>query len=484
MRTKQREWLFVAACLLLGFLANVSFLYGKIGISYLIFIAVFYTVLFVRFGFTFEHRRIGLLLMAGIWLLAGSFLFFDSTIFYVLNLLVIPAVVFFHIVLITSPAKLNWGKLSFIRLVTGKLADALLYLTNYLRYIGRIVARSRRRVKNRTLRQILIGILLAVPILVIVVPLLMAADAVFQEQIENLFVFRIDVNFVEIGFRLAFTVIAALFFFCIFQVIGKKTKREIEICETPNKRNWPGIVAATILLILNVVYMLFIAVQFQYFFHEGLLDGFTYADYARRGFFELILVTLINWTILLVFMKRVKEEGDKQKRILQTLYSALIVASGILLISAWQRLTLYETAYGFTIDRLLAHYFMAFLLVIFAYTLIRVWLENLPILHFYLICAFLFYAMLNAVNLEETIVENNMERYKVTGKIDIHYFYTLGAEGVKGLVQLYEQEPEIPELKSLLIDKKIELENGEYESWQAFNFARNEAKELLEELEL
>lgn len=484
MRTKQREWLFLLTCLILGFLANISFLYGKIGISYIIFIAAFYTVLFVRFEFTFEHRRIGLLLMAGIWLLAGSFLFFDSTIFYGLNQLVIPAVVFFHIVLITSPAKLNWGKLSFIRLVTGKLADALRYLTNYLHYIGRTIVRSRRRVKNRTLRQILLGILLAVPILVIVVPLLMAADAVFQQAMENLFFFRIDMNFVEIGFRLAFTVIAAIFFFSIFQVIGKKTKREVEIRETPNKKNLPGIVATTILIILNAVYVLFIAVQFPYFFHEGLLDGFTYADYARRGFLELILVTLINWTILLVFLKRVKEESGKQKRILQILYSALIVASGILLVSAWQRLTLYEAAYGFTIDRLLAHFFMAFLFVIFAYTLIRVWLENLPILHFYLICSFLFYVMLNAVNLEETIVENNMERYAVTGKVDIHYFNTLGAEGVKGLVQLYEQDPEIPELKGLLETKKIELENEEDETWQAFNFARDEVKELLEELEL
>ncbi|MCG5104907.1 DUF4153 domain-containing protein [Oceanobacillus alkalisoli] len=484
MRTKQREWLFLLTCLFLGFLANISFLYGEIEVSYIIFIAFFYTVLFVRFKFSFEHRRIGLLLMAGIWLLAGSFLLFDSTIFYPLNLLVIPAVVFFHIVLITSPAKLNWGKLSFIRLVTGKLADALRYLTNYLRYIGRIMARSRRRVKNRTLRQILLGILLTIPILIIIVPLLMSADAVFQEQIENLFIFRINVNLVEVGFRLAFTVVAAIFFFCIFQVIGKKTKREIEIPETPNKKTLPGIVAATILMLLNTLYVLFIALQFQYFFHEGLLDGFTYADYARRGFFELILVTLINWTILLVFMKRVRPEDDKQKRLLQILYSIMIFASGILLVSAWQRLTLYEAAYGFTMDRLLAHYFMAFLLVIFAYTLIRVWLENLPILHFYLICAFLFYCLLNAVNLEETIVENNLERYEVTGKIDIHYFSNLGAEGIKGLVQLYEKDPEIPGLKGLLIDKKVQLENGEGESWQAFNFARDEAKELLEELGL
>src|SRR5690625_1173436 len=99
----RNEWLFLLACLGLGVLAEVSFLHGRIGVSYLVFIAGFYTVLFLRFQLRFNHRRIGLLFTAAIWVLSGSYLLYDNEFFYFLNLFVIPILMFAHIVLITSP---------------------------------------------------------------------------------------------------------------------------------------------------------------------------------------------------------------------------------------------------------------------------------------------------------------------------------------------------------------------------------------------
>src|SRR5690625_5470657 len=86
---------------------------------------------------------------------------------------------------------------------------------------------------------------------------------------------------------------------------------------------------------------------------------------------------------------------------LKCLYTVLIVMSGIILFSAYIRLTMYEEAYGFTLSRVLAHVFMIYLIVIFVYTLIRVWLEKLPLLHFYIIVGIIFYTGLNAINLEQ-----------------------------------------------------------------------------------
>lgn len=482
--TKQKDWIFLLACLGLGILAELSFFHGRIGISYIIFIAAFYVVLFLRFRFSFEHRRIGLLLMVGIWILAGGYLFFDSTIFSVLNVLFIPAVVFFQIVLITSPGKLNWSKLSFVKLVTAKLLDAFSYIVHYLSVISRKLLRRRKREGNSVLRQVFFGIVIAIPLLFIIIRLLMSADDMFRDLMLKVFFLRFEFSVIDIGFRTGIVLVAALFFFCVFQVLGRQTKRELEIKEAPGRKNMAGVMAATILTLLNIVYLLFIAVQFSYFFNDGLLEGYTYADYARKGFFELLVVTLINWTILLSFIKRVKSEKKGIKIFVKCLYSVLIIESGILLLSAYQRLSLYEEMYGYTIDRLLAHSFMLFLIIIFAYTLIRVWLENLSLLHFYLISGFLFYTILNVINLEEIIVENNMERYEETGKIDIYYLNYLGAEGVKGLITLYEQDPDYPELRQLLYENKSYLQDFDDTSWQSFNFPRKEAREMLEELEL
>jgi hypothetical protein len=483
MKTKQREWSFIVACLLLGVVAEISFFHGRIGVSYIIFATAFYTVLFARFRFSFEHRRIGLLLMAGIWVLTSSFLLFDSTVFYYLNILLIPLVVFFQIVLITSPARLNWGKLSFIRLVTGKLLDALEYLLNYVRYISKRFIRGQKQNKNRLLPQILIGVLVAIPVLIIIVPLLISADGRFQALIQQVFSFSGGENLAEFGFRLALIFLLALFFFCVFKVLGKRTKREIEIKPINKKLTWNAVIAATVLVIVNLVYLLFLTIQFNYLFSDDLYGNLTYADYARRGFFELVIVSFINLTILLTCIKRVMTDTLFMKKFMQSLYSVLVIASGVLLISAWQRLALYEETYGFTVARLLAHFFMLFLLVLFAYMLIRIWLENLPILHFYLISAFVFYTILNVINIEGMVVTNNIERYHETEKIDVHYLGFLGAEGITGLIYVYEDNPDYPELEAILESKKQQWENQET-GWQGFNFARQEAKELLQSLDL
>ncbi|MHA6253351.1 DUF4153 domain-containing protein [Oceanobacillus sp. CAU 1775] len=483
-KTRQKDWIFLIVCLGLGLLAEISFFHGSIGVSYVVFVAAFYLVLFMRFGFNFEHRRIGLLLMVGIWILAGSYLFYDSTVFRLFNIILIPAIVFFQIVLITSPKSLNWSKLSFVKLVTGKLLDIMNYLVHYLSVVTRRLIRRNKKESRGIVRQVIIGVLVALPLLFIVIQLLMSADAAFAEVIQRIFFLRLEFNAIDFAFRLAFVLIAALFFFCVFKVLGKTTKRELDIRNTEDKKKWQAVIAITILTMLNLVYLLFIAVQFNYFFSDGLQAGFTYATYARQGFFELLVVTLINWTILISFMKRTKTDSPNLKLVLKILYSAIIVASGVLLMSAFIRLSLYEEMYGYTIDRLLAHSFMLFLIVVFAYTLVRVWLENLPILHFYLISGFIFYVALNTINLEEIIVENNLERYEETGKIDIYYFNYIGAEGIKGLVTLYEIDPEYPELEQLLRENKEQLEYNTDESWQSYNFKREEAKELLKELEL
>ena len=55
--------------------------------------------------------------------------------------------------------------------------------------------------------------------------------------------------------------------------------------------------------------MVFVAVQFKYFFSGTLDSGLTYAEYARKGFFELLFGTIINLsltTIIITFSKDVQ----------------------------------------------------------------------------------------------------------------------------------------------------------------------------------
>src|SRR5690606_31641698 len=267
-------------------------------------------------------------------------------------------------------------------------------------------------------------------------------------------------NFLEGVFRVIAVLLLTLLFFGAFQVLYKRYVPPI-VRPTLDKKEtrWDGITLATILVLLNCIYLVCVAVQFKYFFGDALQENLTYAEYARKGFFELLLVTLINWSILLGCLKFVKSTKKAMGYFLKMLYSLLIVVSSIMLTSAYLRLSLYEAAYGFTLDRILAHTFMLFLIVIFAYTLIRVWLERISLLHFYLIAGLIFYTGLNAMNLEEIIVENNLERYEETGKIDIYYLNYLSYTGIDGLITLYEEDPDYPELKEILQSRKEMIAN-------------------------
>lgn len=486
IQVRQGDWLFLLMCFGLGLLGELSFFHGRIGVSYLVFIAGFYLVLFLRFRFAFHHRRIGLLLMAAIWILAGSYLFHDSALFYQLNLLAIPVLVFFHIVLITSPNQLNWSKPQFILLLIEKMREGLQYVSSFGKFSLKKVFTNMSDQTAKTIKHILFGLVIGVPLLLIITGLLMSADAVFQDVILRLPQFFLQLHFMEGIFRIALVIFLGFLFFGIFQVLNRNTNAKGQQDLAKRNIHWDSIISITILVMLNAMYVLFAVIQFTYFFNDGLQDGYTYAEYARRGFFELLFVTVINWSLLICFLKFTSDERIGIKLTLKILYSLLISVSGVILVSAYQRLSMYQAAYGFTVDRILADGFMIFLMVIFAYTFIRVWIERLSLLHFYLIAGLAFYTVLNAVHIEQIIVDNNLERYEETGKIDIHYLNSLSYTGLDGLMELYEKEPDYPELEGMLQNRQMQQEHSDSEqkAWPSFNFTIEAVTEKLKDLDL
>ena len=98
-------------------------------------------------------------------------------------------------------------------------------------------------------------------------------------------------------------------------------------------------------------------------------SGLTVAEYARRGFFELMVVGLCTVGVLLV--------GDAvttARRLFRVLATVLIVCVLVIFISAVQRLMLYTGEFGLTVDRITAASIMAWVavvLVLFSMTVLR-----------------------------------------------------------------------------------------------------------------
>lgn len=473
---KHQPFLFASIMLLLAFLADYLLLEELIGMSYSVFLAIFYGTFFYLFRKnSFTNKQIGGLVFASVWLLSISYTITGLPFFNVLNLLLIPVLVFIHLVLITGPSAIAWHTPAFLLFLGRKIAQMFRYGIRLVRLNGGKTKNSLDKTVYGTIRKVAIGILIAIPLLFVVLSLLTSADMQFARMLASfpgeLLNFNTDLIFR--GIRVA---IIAIVFLLFFKTVWKKPKQPVQaLHDLP--RNWDHIITITVLVLVNLVYLLFTVVQFRYFFSGSLEAGFSYAEYARRGFFELILVTIINFAILLTSLTFVKRHTSI---VMKGMLTLLIGFSGIMLISSFMRLMLYEEAYGFTRLRILAHSFMIFLAIILLYTLFKVWIERLSLARFYLISALFYYVGLNIIGIDQIIVSNNIDRYEQTGKIDIAYLGLLSDAAVPELVALYEEHPEIPGLSIVLKERQNQLA-AEQPAWQSYSFVREKAKESLEQ---
>ena len=483
LKIGRSDWIFLLLCMVLGIVAEEAFFRAEIGISYLVFIVSFYGLFFFRYRrVSSSHQRFGYLVLICIWLLAASYFINDNMYFYALNIIAIPILVFFHLVLITSQKSIRWNKPAFIPYLFSKLGGAIKYNFVFVSLLGKVFKQGVDESKFQVWKKVAIGILISIPVLMVVLLLLMSADTQFERMVGGIPQW-FQVIDAEVVVRIVVVLFYTFAFFGLMQVLMKKQINVMNQNDNQLTFKMDGVITITVLVLINAVYVLFTIVQFKYFFSGSLQGDFTYAEYARKGFFELLFVTLINLSITVLVLTFVKSTIGFIKRSIQVLLTTLVLSSAVLLSSAFMRLSMYEDAYGFTFIRVMAHSFMIFLVVIFMYTLIKIWIEKLSLFHFYFISALLYYTVMNVINVEQIIVTKNIERYEQSGKVDLHYLNSLTHTGILGLIELYERNPQLPGLKNVLLERKNEA-NLSNNSWQSYNLKRVQANKELRKLHL
>ncbi|MFA9560564.1 DUF4153 domain-containing protein [Evansella sp. AB-rgal1] len=460
-------------CMLLAVVANLTLFYGPIGISYSILLVFFYSVFFYQHkSYPFSQKRISGLIFFSIMALALMYFIFSNPVFNIINYALLPLLVYVHTNLLTSPIDLHWHKPTFYLYMKSK-TKKFFSASNTIMTVT--TKKLRRNVGDSTYgnaKKIGIGLIFAAPLLFIVINLLFLADAQFANLLLSIPELLLQMN-TSFFWDLIRILLLFFVFFCFFKVIGKRTVIMEYERINEEKKNWDTVVVSTVLITLNLIYLLFTIVQFQYFFSGGSTGTLTYAEYARRGFFELMTVTIINYVTLATTLRFSKKGPASFVKIQLTL---LILFSSIMLTSAFMRLMMYEQAFGYTYQRIFAHAFMVYLIVIFAFTLVKVWAYRLSLARFYILFTLLFYLGLNVINIDSIIVEKNIERYEATGKIDIEYLGSLSYSAVPALVELYDSEPENKELERVLEEKQANLAD---DRWQSFNLSRENAKRAL-----
>lgn len=230
------------------------------------------------------------------------------------------------------------------------------------------------------------------------------------------------------------------------------------------------------LVSLDILFLVFVVLQLTVLFggNEYVLKtaGLTYADYARQGFFQLLVAGALSLAVVGASAKWAERNSHRDQQFLKAVLGVLCALVLVVLASALHRLGLYEEAFGFTRARLIGHTMTIWLGAVFVLVMVSGALASgrwLPRASLALTGVTL--VAFSLINPDGTVARHNIERYENNGAIDVSYLATLSADAVPEFTALDATTREC-----LAFRFEGDLSNSE--PWSSFNFSRNRAREL------
>ena len=468
---------------LLAVVFDVLFHGWHLGASVFIFFVFYYPILILNVNKGNDNSFSGWLWTGPIVFLAATFLIYTNDFFNFFNSLAILILLMIQYADLHPAVQMKWYEHGFPGEVLRVAADVLGRLGTVFHIIGSFL--KRRSMKGRPhLRYVLWGVVISIPLLFVVISLLSSADMVFAELADNVLNIFPDFGSIEGMGRAVVIIIFSIFFTALLATIRyseAKGKADGDAKIHARRLTCNPYLGATVLAILNMVYLVFVTIQFSYLFAGGQLPhGMNYAEYARQGFFQLCLVALINFIILLIALRTKQGEDIPLRRLSRVLQTVLIVFTGVLLFSAHLRMNMYENMYGYTYLRLLVHAFMLYLSVVFVLGLAYVWKPCLNFFRWFILVTLLAYLGVNYLGIDRLIAAWNVDRYFACGKIDMDYLDELSYEAVPEIARLLEaKDPVIVYQASVQLKALYPYMRDESKYWQSYNISRQRGIKII-----
>ena len=268
---------------------------------------------------------------------------------------------------------------------------------------------SEKREEKKDWRMVLLGILISIPALLVIIPILSQADTGFRSLVDTVLDalgedFRILIWRGIVGILLG-----AFMFGTLYGGVYKRHVKEEECIRFHEEsgrvfRFVPDIAVLTFGIIVSAVYVLFIGLQARYLFSAffGILpEAYTYAQYARQGFFELCVIALLNASFLIAMNGCAKTPRRKNRGLL--LENGILGALTLLLLTtAASKLGMYIVAYGFTVKRCISSIFLIWLFLVFILVLIYQ-KKNIPLVRWSVFAGAVFFTLLCVLPVEQIV---------------------------------------------------------------------------------
>ncbi|HSB00688.1 MAG TPA: DUF4173 domain-containing protein [Anaerolineales bacterium] len=493
-----RFWVIV---ILLGWIFDFLFWNQSLGVNFAIFVllCLLTGILLLQADGLHLARNSGLLLLPIAFLAAVTFIRLEPLTVFLAVAMVLFLLGLFALTYLSG----EWVRYSLVNYLLGYLG---LFVSMIGRPIGfaaenRLAQPSPGEKRRTQIWPILRGVVIALPVVAIFAALLSSADPIFANRFNDFIdVFKIE-NLPEYIFRLVLILAVAYTLAGTFLHAARKSAEKVE------EKTWvsPFLGFTEAPIVLGSVVLLFVAfvvVQFQYFFGGQAnisIAGYTYSEYARKGFGELVAVAFFSLLLLLGLGAITRRDTENQRRTFSGLGIALVGLVIVMLVAAFQRLVLYEMAYGFSRLRTYTHVFMIWLGLLLVVVVILEILHRERVAALAMLLTALGFAIsLSLLNVDAFIVRQNIQReLRGTGEkpaaqgradLDAQYFLDLSEDSIPPLVSAFHSKSLPVSVKekvgAALACKRYEYKQDQRKyAWQSFHLARLNANTALQQVD-
>ncbi len=315
------------------------------------------------------------------------------------------------------------------------------------------------------------GLVIAIPVVFIMLLLLVRADAAFEGLVGLLPEF-------ELGELIA----TVLFGFCAGCLLyAQSTSLQHSEQKPPVKKERKGVsplTVNTVLIAVCLLYLVYLFSQLAYFvggFAGILPGGFTLAQYARRGFFEMAWLCAINLGLIGLCIGLVeKQDSAPLLTKLACLFISLITV--FFVATASGKMFLYIGAYGLTRLRVLTQVIMLWLCL--TNIMVAVWLfvPKLPYMKIAVCAALIIGAVVLWVDVDNLVAGYNVSCY-LNGsmtEIDVAYLSTLNLCAIPHIGRLAQNATD-PAVQQRALHVLKDMHSYEFSDFREWNYAQEVA---------
>lgn len=324
-----------------------------------------------------------------------------------------------HLVLMNFADTTKWDFGKHLGEIFSAVFASLGFITSPVSEAAEYVRATSDSNRKRNNRQVLTGLAIAFPCLVILCLLLSSADMVFANMFTVLFKkIRLTKKFFEILFITLFAFLSA---YCGLHYAVSKGNA---ITVADHRRSEP-ITAITVTSLISLVYLVFSVIQIMYLFigRFALPEGITYAAYARKGFFQLLFVCILNIILVLAMKKYIL-----RSRILDVILIIICACTYIMIASSACRMVMYIREYKLTLLRVMVLFALATIFLLMAGVIISIINESFSFFRYGFVVICVVYTLFALSKPDHYIAAYNLSQISADSRADFYYISDLSSD--------------------------------------------------------